>query len=51
MGSLLRDDFEEELVRLSLWDHTSARETPGEEKSKPRVVLLPVRFLHGMSRA
>ena len=39
MGSLLRDDFEEELVRLSLWDHSSARETPGKEKSKPRVVF------------
>jgi hypothetical protein len=35
VGSLLRGDLEEELVRLSLWDHISARETPGKEKSKP----------------
>ena len=35
MGSLLCGDLEEELVRLSLWDHISTRETPGKEKSKP----------------
>jgi putative FmdB family regulatory protein len=35
VGSLLCSDLEEELIRLSLWDHISARETPGKEKSKP----------------
>lgn len=35
MGSLLCSNLEEELVRLSLLDHTSAREAPGKEKNKP----------------
>ena len=35
MGSLLRGDLEEELVRLRLWDHISAREPPGKEEGKP----------------
>jgi hypothetical protein len=35
MGSLLCADLEEELKRLSLWDHINARETPAKEKSKP----------------
>ena len=35
MGSLLRGDLEKELIRLSLWDHITAREPPGKEKGKP----------------
>jgi hypothetical protein len=35
VGSLLCGDLEEELVRLSLRDHISARETAGKEKSRP----------------
>jgi hypothetical protein len=36
VGSLLCGGPQEELVRLNLWDHISARpETPGKEKSKP----------------
>ena len=35
MGSLLCGYVEKELVRLPPWDHISARETPGKEKSKP----------------
>jgi len=35
VGGLLCSNLEEELVRLSLRDHISARETPGKEKSKP----------------
>src|SRR5467141_400742 len=35
VGSLLCSNLEEELVRLSLRDRISARETPGKEKNKP----------------
>ncbi len=35
MGSLLCSNLEEDLVRLSLRDHISARETPGKEKNRP----------------
>ena len=44
VGSLLCGDLEEELVRLSLWDHISARETPVKEKWA-RVTPAPVRQL------
>jgi hypothetical protein len=39
VGSLLCSNLEEELVRLSLRDHISARETPGKEKNKPGAVF------------
>jgi hypothetical protein len=39
VGYLLCGDVEKELVRLSLWDHISGRETPGKGKSTPSGVF------------
>src|SRR6266699_3137421 len=41
VGSLQCSNLEEELVRLSLRDRISARETPGKEKDKPGGVFCP----------